>query len=99
MGRRAANTSILIALFDQQLGWEMPLDKLDRIIFAYFPFWGGSRLCIGNQLAFAEAQLILATILSQYQFRLLPGTKVVPEPLITLRPRGGLFMIVHRQEG
>jgi cytochrome P450 len=66
--------------------------------FAYFPFGGGPRVCIGNQFAFTEAQLILATILSRYQFRLLPGTSVIPEPLITLRPRGGLLMTMHRHE-
>jgi cytochrome P450 len=65
--------------------------------FAYFPFGGGPRVCIGNQFALTEAQFILATILPRYQFRLLPGEKVIPEPLITLRPRGGLWMTVHRQ--
>jgi hypothetical protein len=38
-------------------------------------------------------------ILPRYQFRLLPGTRVVPEPLITLRPRGKLLMTMHRQGG
>jgi cytochrome P450 len=60
--------------------------------FAYIPFGGGPRVCIGNQFALTEAQLILATILPRYQFRLLSGAKVAPEPLITLRPRGGLWM-------
>ncbi|GHO81015.1 hypothetical protein KSD_87860 [Ktedonobacter sp. SOSP1-85] len=66
--------------------------------FAYFPFGGGPRVCIGNQFALTEALLILATILSRYQLRLLPETNVVPEPLITLRPRGTLLMTVHRHE-
>src|SRR5260221_356234 len=44
-------------------------------------------------------QLILATSLPRYQFRLLPGASVVPEPLITLRPRGKLLMTIHRQGG
>ena len=89
--------------------WERP-DEFDperfsperaagRLRFAYFPFGGGPRLCIGNQFALAEAQLILATILSHYQLRLLPGALVVPEPLVTLRPQGGLFMTVHRNGG
>jgi cytochrome P450 len=64
--------------------------------FAYFPFGGGPRLCIGNQFALSEAQLILAMILSRYQLRLLPGAVVTPEPLVTLRPRGDLLMTVHR---
>lgn len=64
--------------------------------FAYFPFGGGPRVCIGNQFALTEAQLILATILPRAQFRLLPGAEVDPEPLVTLRPRGGLWMTLHR---
>lgn len=71
----------------------------ERHRFAYFPFGGGPRVCIGNQFALTEAQLILATILPCYQFRLLPGAKVVPEPLVTLRPRGKLLMTIHRQGG
>lgn len=75
-----------------------PSRAAGRHRFAYFPFGGGPRICIGNQFALTEAQLILATILPRYQFCLLPGVKVVPEPLITLRPRGKLWMI-HRQGG
>jgi hypothetical protein len=45
------------------------------------------------------AQLILATILSRYQLRLLPGVVVTPEPLVTLRPRGDLLMTVGRRPG
>lgn len=67
--------------------------------FASFPFGGGPRMCIGNQFALTEAQLILATILPHTQFRLLPGAKVIPEPLVTLRPRGGLWMTISRREG
>ncbi len=67
--------------------------------FAYFPFGGGPRVCIGNQFALTEAQIILATILPRYQFRLLPGVAPAPEPLITLRPRGKLLMTVSRKGG
>jgi enediyne biosynthesis protein E7 len=63
--------------------------------YAYFPFGGGPRLCIGNQFALTEAQLILATILSRFQMRLTPNATVVPEPLVTLRPRGILQMTLH----
>jgi len=76
-----------------------PERATERHRFAYFPFGGGPRLCIGNQFALAEAQLILATILSRYQLRLLPGALVAPIPLVTLRPRGGLFMTVHHEGG
>lgn len=70
----------------------------DRPRFAYFPFGGGPRLCIGNQFALTEAQLILATVLSRYQLRLAPNAHVVPEPLVTLRPRGKLLMTAHRSD-
>ncbi len=76
-----------------------PSRAAGRHRFAYFPFGGGPRVCIGNQFALIEAQLILATVLSRCQFRLLPGANVVPEPLITLRPRGKLLMTIHRQGG
>lgn len=72
--------------------------EADRPRFAYFPFGGGPRLCIGNQFALAEAQLILATVLTRYQLRPEPNAHVVPEPLVTLRPRGALLMTVHRSE-
>jgi enediyne biosynthesis protein E7 len=65
--------------------------------FAYFPFGGGPRQCLGNQFALYEAQLILATILPRYQLRLLPETIVTPEPLVTLRPRGDLLMTMRRR--
>lgn len=60
--------------------------------YAYFPFGGGPRQCIGNNFAMMESQLILATILPRFRPWLVPGHPVVPEPLITLRPRYGLQM-------
>jgi cytochrome P450 len=70
--------------------------SVDRPRFAYFPFGGGPRLCIGNQFALTEAQLILASILARYHVRLDPGASIAPEPLVTLRPRGQLMMTLHR---
>jgi cytochrome P450 len=67
----------------------------ERPRYAYFPFGGGPRLCIGNQFALYEAQLVLATILQSYRLSLVPGTTVIPEPLITLRPKGGLPMLLR----
>jgi cytochrome P450 len=64
--------------------------------YAYFPFGGGPRLCIGNNFALMEAQLVLATILQRVSAALVPGHPVVPQPLITLRPAHGLRMTLHR---
>jgi cytochrome P450 len=62
----------------------------ERPRFAYFPFGGGPRQCIGSQFAMVEAQLILAMIAQRFQVRLTPGSRVEPEPLITLRPKPGI---------
>jgi cytochrome P450 len=55
--------------------------------FAYLPFGGGPRQCIGNQFAMFEAQLILAAIARRWRVELLPGQRITPEALITLRPK------------
>jgi cytochrome P450 len=63
--------------------------------FAYFPFGGGPRQCIGNSFALMEAALTLATIAQQYRFRLVPGHPVVPLASITLRPRFGIRVVLE----
>lgn len=65
--------------------------------FAYFPFGGGSRLCIGEQFAWMEGVLVLATLAARWRFRLAPGAPVVPQPLITLRPKHGVPVTAHRR--
>jgi len=65
---------------------------------AYFPFGAGPRFCIGNNLAIMEGQMILACIYQRYGLRLVPGHRVEPEPLVTLRPREGLHVTVHSPE-
>ena len=77
----------------------LPERSARRPHFAYFPFGGGPRLCIGNAFALMEAHLILATIAQRYQLRLVPGHPVVPEPLVTLRPRFGLMMTLQKLNG
>jgi len=66
--------------------------------YAYLPFGGGPRICVGNSFAAMEARLLLATIAQKYQLRLNPGHKIELEPLITLRPKGGLTMRIEQRE-
>ncbi|MCA9573896.1 MAG: cytochrome P450 [Sandaracinaceae bacterium] len=61
--------------------------------FAYFPFGGGPRLCIGRSFALVEATLLLATLAGGHRFDLIPGHRVVPESAVTLRPAGGVPMV------
>ena len=72
-----------------------PERSAGRPHFAYFPFGGGPRQCIGNTFAMMEAQLVLATIAQRYSLRLVPGHSVVPQVLLTMRPRYGLPMTIH----
>lgn len=65
--------------------------------FAFFPFGGGPRQCIGQSFALMEAQLILAMIVQRYRLRLVPGHIVEPQPLITLRMKHGLMMTLEQR--
>jgi cytochrome P450 len=63
--------------------------------FAYLPFGGGPRICIGNGFAMTEAQLVVATMAQRYRLRLVRGHPVELHPLVTLRPRHGMRMTLH----
>ena len=65
--------------------------------FAYFPFGGGPRLCIGNTFAQMEAILLLATVAQRYHLALVPDHPVAPQPSITLRPKDGIKVVVTRR--
>jgi cytochrome P450 len=65
--------------------------------FAYFPFGGGPRLCIGKPFALQEAALVLAMVAQRFKLELLPGKRIVPRPSITLRPFGGVWVKVIRR--
>jgi cytochrome P450 len=74
-----------------------PEASASRPKFVYLPFGAGPRQCIGNQFALIESQLVVATLAQQYRLRLVPGQKVDPWPLITLRPRFGMPMVIERR--
>jgi cytochrome P450 len=65
--------------------------------YAYFPFGGGPRLCIGSNFARMEAALLLATIAREFRLEPVTGGPPVPQPSITLRPRGGIRMKLSKR--
>lgn len=105
-----AGTFVIVAPYvvhRHRLLWDRP-DEFDPVRFlganrtrvnrySYLPFGAGPRICLGAAFALQEAAILLASIVSQFVLQLAPG--VEPEPLlrITLRPRGGLPMIIHRR--
>ncbi len=66
-----------------------------RTKLTYFPFGSGVRQCIGESFAWMEGVLLLATLAQKWKFRLVPGHRVEPEPLITLRPKYGMRMLLE----
>jgi cytochrome P450 len=74
--------------------WQ-PEAAAQRPKFAYFPFGGGPRVCIGEQFAWMEGILVLATLAQRWRLRLVPGHPVALRPTITLRARHGLQMTVE----
>jgi cytochrome P450 len=71
--------------------------KKERPQFSYFPFGGGARVCIGEHFAKMEGTLVLASIAQKFRLSLVPDQTIVPEPKMTLRPRGGIRMRVFRR--
>ena len=64
--------------------------------FAYMPFGGGKRICIGNQFALMEGQIILSTIAQQVSMELVSQRPVELQPFITLRPKNGVEVKIRR---
>ena len=62
---------------------------------AYFPFGDGPRRCIGQGFGLMEAAIVIGALAQKFRLRLVPGHEVVPEPLVTLRPRQGIRMTLH----
>jgi cytochrome P450 len=65
--------------------------------YAYFPFGGGPRLCIGNNFALMEAALVLATLGQRYRFTLVPDHPVAVWPTVTLRARDGIRAVLQER--
>jgi cytochrome P450 len=65
--------------------------------FAWFPFLGGPHHCVGNEFATMEATLVLAMVAQRFRLRLAPGARVEIGPMVSLRPRWGVPVIVERQ--
>jgi cytochrome P450 len=70
-------------------------ERIDR--FAYLPFGVGPRICVGAQFAMQEAAIVLATLMRHFRPALAPGHAVWPVQKVTLRPQGGLPMILSRR--
>jgi cytochrome P450 len=63
--------------------------------YAYFPFGGGPRQCIGNYFAMMEVVLLMATIGQRFKFSLDEGHKVEVLPVLSLRPRNGIKVVIQ----
>jgi cytochrome P450 len=72
-----------------------PAQIAARPHFAYFPFGGGARQCIGRHFAMAESLIVMATVAQRYHLELVPDHPVEPHALVTLRPRHGILMHVR----
>lgn len=75
----------------------LPEAAAKRHRFAYYPFGGGPRLCIGSGFAMVEAGLIIATVAQRFVLRLAPGAEIEVEPGVTLRPKHGLLMRAEKR--
>ena len=83
--------------FDPERWREDPIRSGQIPRFAYFPFGGGSRVCVGAAFAMLEATLLLAMIQQEFHLDLVPGHLVIPLPSVTLRPKHGIRVTVHRR--
>jgi cytochrome P450 len=76
----------------------LPERSAGRPKMAYFPFGGGPRVCIGNTFAMLESMLVLATVASRWSMRLVPAQEIKLAPVLTLRPRHGIQVVLSRRD-
>jgi cytochrome P450 len=74
-----------------------PEHAAKRPRYASMPFGSGPRICVGNTFAMTEMQLVLTTVVQRYRVSLTPGYYVEPEPLLSLRPKNGVFISIERR--
>src|SRR6266403_1982283 len=74
-----------------------PERAASRHPFAYVPFGGGPRICLGASFGMMEAVLVLAGLAQHYRLHLAPGQRIAPLASVTLRPRYGMTMILERR--
>jgi cytochrome P450 len=74
-----------------------PEARESRPQFSYFPFGAGVRRCIGESFAWMEGILLIATLARRWRMRHVEGHPVELQPLITLRPKHGMLMTVHKR--
>ncbi len=106
----AKNTNVLVPIMffhHSEKYWDEPekfrperfshekRNQIDR--YVYFPFGGGPRLCIGNNFALMEMQIILILFYRNLHFAVKEGFKPEPDPLITLRPKNGMWMRIEKR--
>ncbi|HXJ55399.1 MAG TPA: cytochrome P450 [Verrucomicrobiae bacterium] len=108
--RIPARTNVLIPIFYFHWNprfWVEP-ERFDPDRFAperrpapdsmiYFPFGAGPRSCVGNHFAFQELMIMTVLLFRHFRFRVAPGASVEPDPLITLRPKYGLRMLLSER--
>jgi cytochrome P450 len=82
-------------LFDPSRFLPGQREQIER--FAYLPFGAGPRICIGAGFAIQEATIVLASVLRHFRFDAAPGHVVEPVQRVTLRPKGGMPMILRRR--
>jgi cytochrome P450 len=82
-------------MFDPNRFLGVARDRIDR--YAYLPFGAGPRICIGFAFSLQEATLVLAKIMHHFELKLAPNHAVWPLQRLTLRPRGGLPMVVRHR--